>query len=101
MYLLVSPQSTAEGLEPALRQQKAFHSPLLPVELHKLWGEDSGRQGGEKTGGERQGAKRHLGLTWEKVDGKRAWGARGEQQAQSPAERPLIGAAGLPRQPLP
>lgn len=41
VHQLVSPQSTAEGLEPALRRQKAFHSPLLPVERHKLLG---GRQ---------------------------------------------------------
>ena len=68
VHQLALPQSTAEGLEPALRRQKAFHSPLLPVELHKLWGKEreTMQTGREKTGGEGQGVRRRLGLTWER-----------------------------------
>lgn len=36
VHQLASSESAAEGLEPVLRRQKAFHSPSLPVELHKL-----------------------------------------------------------------
>lgn len=36
VHQLASSESAAEGLEPVLGRQKAFHSPSLPVELHKL-----------------------------------------------------------------
>lgn len=93
-----SPQSTAEGLEPALRQQKAFHSAFTPCGAPQAL---RGKTEADGRGRNRWGARHHLQLTWEKVDRKRAWGTRGGQKAQSSAEMTLIGVVGWPRKAIP